>query len=75
LHRLIWSTTDLAGLEIYPSDNQIKMPQFSPGFGTSYRATIFHKIQDLVAENHANITFLTAVGDRKFDEIITYVTL
>jgi hypothetical protein len=43
--------------------------------GTSYRATVLHKIQDLDAENHANINFLVELGDGEFDEIIACGTL
>ena len=43
--------------------------------GNSYRATVLRKIQDLEAENHANIKFLVELGDGKFDEIIAYGTL
>jgi hypothetical protein len=83
--KLIQSTTDLAGLDINPSD--LKMPRFSPDkllgktfvrtldAGTSYRATMLRKIQDLDAENHANIKFLVELGDGEFDEIIAYGTL
>jgi hypothetical protein len=71
--KLIQSTSDLAGLDINPSD--FKMPQFSTDEllgktfvrklddGTSYRATVLHKIQDLDAENHANIKVLVELGD------------
>jgi hypothetical protein len=43
--------------------------------GTSYRATVLWKIQDLDAENHANIKFLVKLGDGEFDDIIVYGTL
>jgi hypothetical protein len=63
------------------------MPQFSPDDlvgktfvctlddGNSYRATVLRKIQDLEAENHANIKFLVELGDGKVDEIIANGTL
>jgi hypothetical protein len=38
----------------------------------SYRATVLCIIQDLDAENHANIKFLVELGDGEFDEIIVY---
>jgi hypothetical protein len=41
----------------------------------SYRPTILSNIQDLDAENHANIKFLVELGDGAFDEIISYGTL
>jgi hypothetical protein len=71
-------------LDINPSD--LKMPRFSPDEligkifgrtlddGNSYRATVLRKIQDFEAETHAKIKFLVELGDRKFDEIITYGT-
>ena len=83
--KLIQSTTDLAGLDINPSD--LKMPRFSPDEligntfvrtvddGNSYRATVLCKIQDHDAENHANIKFLIELGDSECDEIIAYGTL
>jgi hypothetical protein len=43
--------------------------------GKSYRANIGRKIQDLHAENHANIKFLVELGDGAFDEIIAYGSL
>jgi hypothetical protein len=36
--------------------------------GTSYRATVLLKSQDLDTENHANIKFLVELGE--FDEIM-----
>ena len=78
----IMSSTDLAGLDIDPSD--MKLPHFSPDEllgrsfvrtlddGRSFRATILRKIQDMDEENHQNIKFLVALGDGEFDEIISY---
>jgi hypothetical protein len=43
--------------------------------GSNYRATVLRKIQDLDAENHANIKFLVELGDGEFNEIIAYGTL
>jgi hypothetical protein len=43
--------------------------------GKSYRATIVRKIEDLDAENQANIKFLVELGDGAFDEIMAYGTL
>jgi hypothetical protein len=83
--KIIQSTTDLAGLDINPSD--LKMPRFSPDEligktfvrtledGNNYKATVLRKIQDHEAENHTNIKFLVELGDGEFDEIIGYNTL
>ena len=83
--KIIQSTTDLAGLDINPSD--LKMPRFSPDEligktfvrtldnGNNYKATVLRKIQDQEAENHSNIKFLIELGDGEFDEIIGYNTL
>jgi hypothetical protein len=80
------SSTDLAGLDINPSD--MKLPRFSPDElmgrrtfirqlddSTSYRAKILRKIQDNDAENHNKIKFLVELGDGDFDKIISYNTL
>jgi hypothetical protein len=67
-------------MDINPSD--LKMPLFSHDEllgnsfvrtlddGTSYRATMLHKIQYLDAENHANIKSLVELVDGEFDEIM-----
>ena len=73
----ILSSTDVAGLDINPSD--LKLPRFSPeellgktflrqlDDGKSYRAKVIRKILDQDAENHQNIKFLLEIGDGKFD--------
>ena len=78
----IMSATDIADLDINPSD--LKLPRFSPDEligklfvrdledGKSYRARVVRKIMDQDAENHKNIKFLVELGDGEFDEIITY---
>jgi hypothetical protein len=78
----ILSSTDLAGLDIDPSD--LKLPQFSPDEllgrsfvrtlddGRSSRATILRKIQDMDNENHKEIKFLVGLDDGEFDEIVSY---
>ena len=78
----ILSSTDVAGLDINPSD--LKLPRFSPeellgktflrqlDDGKSYRAKVIRKMLDQDAENHQNIKFLLEIGDGKFDEIIGY---
>jgi hypothetical protein len=83
--KLVQSTTDLTGVDGNPSD--LNMLRFSPDKllqkhfvhtlddGTSYRATVLHKIQDLDAENHANIKFMVELGDGKFDAKLAYGTL
>lgn len=83
--KLIKSTTDLANLDISPSD--LKMPRFSPDEligktfartlddGSTYKATVLRKIQDHEAKCHSNIKFLLELGDGEYDEIIAYNTL
>ena len=78
----IMSATDIADLDINPSD--LKLPRFSPDEligklfvrdledGKSYRARVVRKIMDQDAENHKNIKFLVELGDGEFDEILTY---
>jgi hypothetical protein len=81
----IMSSTDIAGLDIDPSD--LKLPQFSPhellerafvrtlDDGRNFRAKVLRKIQDLDNENYANINFLVDFGDGEIDEIVSYNTL
>ena len=78
----IMSATDIAGLDINPSD--LRLPRFTPeellgkvfvrnlDDNKSYRAKVIRKIIDQDAENHKNIKFLVELGDGEFDEIITY---
>jgi hypothetical protein len=81
-HKPIMASSDIAGLDISPSD--LKLPRFSPeepigklfvrdlDDGHSYRAKVVRKIIDHDSENYANIKFLVELGDGEFDEIITY---
>jgi hypothetical protein len=81
-HKPFMASSDIAGLDINPSD--FKLPRFSPeeligklfaqdlDDGNSYRAKVVRKIIDQDSENHAKIKLLVELGDREFDEIITY---
>ena len=81
-HKPIMSSTDVAGLDIDPSE--LKLPRFSPDElvgkvfvrslddGKNYRAKVVRKIQDHDADCHKNIKFLVELGDGEYDEIITY---
>jgi hypothetical protein len=83
--KTIKSHTESMEMDIHPSS--LKLPRFSPDEllgktfvrtlddGKPYHTTIVRKIQDLDAENHANIKFLVELGVRAFDEIMAYGTL
>jgi hypothetical protein len=81
IHKPIHSVSDLTG---HADTSSLKLPKFSPeeltgitftrhmDDGRSYRAKIVQKILDNDAANNEKIEFLVRIGDREFDEIISY---
>jgi hypothetical protein len=81
-HKPIMSSTDVAELDIDPSE--LKLPRVSPDElvgkvfvrrlddGKNYQVKVVRRIQDHDADFHKNIKFLVELGDGEYDEIITY---
>jgi hypothetical protein len=79
---LLFSASDLSGLDIAPPD--LKLPHFSPdelvgltfirdtADGQKFRAKVARQIVDTDAANHQKIKFLIEMSNGQLDEILAY---